>query len=203
LAPSFAASGNALSADRWIKKKNNQDLGDTNGPDFENYKPVSAWPLRLLQLQLALVYCHTWYRKFWGPTWFDGVAVYYSSRVEDLKRFPLPYVFENMWTIQFLTWSTLVLEFALFTLIWFRETRYFVLAGAVIFHLAIDYHMNIPFFEWLMITSYVLFIYPEDLARFLRFVQALLSKSGDKSKPEGQSKPEDISQPEDLSKTEV
>ncbi|MBS1997800.1 MAG: HTTM domain-containing protein [Cyanobacteria bacterium SZAS LIN-2] len=173
----FAASGNAISVDRLLKKKQNKESTDLEGPDFDNYKPVSVWPLRLLQLQLALVYCHTFYRKFWGANWFDGNAVYYSSRVEDLRRFPLPFVFENMWTIQFLTWGTLVIEFALFTLIWFRETRYLVLAGAVIFHLVIDYHMNIPFFEYLMIASYVLFIYPEDLARFLRFINKRLGKN--------------------------
>jgi len=192
----FAASGNAISLDRWLKKKRNQDLGDSSGPDFDNYKPVSAWPLRLLQLQLALVYGHTFYRKFWGASWFDGVAVYYSSRVEDLQRFPLPYVFEHMWTIQFLTWATLVLEFALFTLIWFKETRYIVIALAVAFHLTIDYHMNIPFFEYLMISSYVLFIYPQDLAWFLRLVAARLNKNKTASKAENQSENKTESQTE-------
>jgi hypothetical protein len=169
----FAASGNALSIDRLRNKSKTVDLP---GPAFENYKPVSIWPLRLLQLQLTLVYLHTFVAKFWGASWFDGNAVYYSSRVEDLKRFPLPYIFDHMWTIKFLTWSTLGLEFCLFTLIWIKETRYIVLACGVIFHLTIDYHMNIPFFEYLMIVSYVLFIDPKDLARGLRLIQGRLGK---------------------------
>jgi len=164
----FAASGNAISIDRWRKKSY---LQDPPGPAFENYKLVSIWPLRLLQIQLAMVYCHTWARKFWGQHWYDGVAVYYSSRVEDLKRFPLPFIFDQLWTIQFFTYATLGVEFALFTLIWIKETRYYVLAMGLSFHLVIDYHMNIPLFEYLMIISYVLFIYPEDLAKVLRFIQ--------------------------------
>jgi hypothetical protein len=176
----FAPSSKALSLERLLNKHNDDVAG---APAFENYKPVSIWPLRLLQLQLTLVYCHTFVKKFWGSAWIDGSAVYYSSRVEDLHRFPLPFVFDHMWTIKFLTWSTLGLEFALFTLIWIKEIRYWVLAAAVAFHLTIEYHMNIPFFEWLMIVSYVLFVYPTDLARWLRFAKSrLVKKKGPEAK---------------------
>ncbi|MBU6455290.1 MAG: HTTM domain-containing protein [Cyanobacteria bacterium REEB67] len=163
----FAASGRALSIDKWLADKK-QKTDDPARPDFDNYRSVSIWPLRLLQLVLWSVYCHTFVRKFWGETWYDGTAVYYSSRVEDLQRFPLPFVFDQLWTINFLTYATLALELALFTLIWVKELRYWVIGAAIIFHLTIDYHMNIPFFEYLMIISYVLFAYPQDVAWVLR-----------------------------------
>jgi len=169
----FAATGNALAVD---SRKNARTVENPSGSVFDNYKPVSIWPLRLLQLQLAMVYCHTFYRKFPGASWVDGNAVYYSSRVEDLQRFPMPFIFDHLWTIQFFTWSTLALEFALFTLIWIKETRYIVLACGVIFHLTIDYHMNIPFFEYIMIASYVLFVDSKDIARVLRFFRDRLCK---------------------------
>ena len=161
----FSASGKALSLDRLKEQKNKQDVSH----DFLSYTPVSIWPQRLLQLQLALVYAHTFVAKVFGQTWIDGTAVYYSSRVEDLQRFSLPYVFDHLWTINLLTWGTLLLEFALFTLIWIKETRYWTLVAAVFFHLTIEYHMNIPQFEFLMIYSYVLFVEPEHIAQALRF----------------------------------
>jgi len=37
--------------------------------------------------------------------------------------------------------------------------------------------MNIPFFEYLMISSYVLFIYPKDLAWLLRYMKGRFDKS--------------------------
>jgi hypothetical protein len=165
----FAASGRALSVDKWLADKK-EKTDDPSGPAFDNYKSVSIWPLRILQLELWLVYCHTFYKKFYGESWYDGTAIYYSSRVEDLQRFPLPFVFDQMWTINFLTYSTLALELALFTLICIKETRYWVIGLAVIFHLTIDYHMNIPFFEYLMIVSYILFVVPKDLAWVFRKV---------------------------------
>lgn len=154
----FSASGQALSLDNWLKGKQSADL---------IYKPVSIWPQRLLQLQLNLVYLHTVVAKAWGDSWVDGTAVYYSTRIEDLVRVKIPYIFDQLWLCQFFSWGTLVIEAALFSLIWIKELRYYVIVLAVFFHLMIDLHMNIPLFEWIMIFSYVLFIDSEDLRRFL------------------------------------
>lgn len=159
----FAPTGKALSLDRLLANKGKQ----SNAGDFMDYKPVSIWPQRLLQLQLALVYLHTFVAKVYGDVWIDGTAVYYSSRVEDLQRFPLPFVFEHLWTIQLLSWGTLIIEAALFSLIWLKETRYWTIVGAIFFHLMIEYHMNIPQFEFLMIYSYLLFVEDKYVAKAL------------------------------------
>ncbi len=156
----FSASGDALAIDG-LKKRRNEEA------NFDNYKPVSIWPLRLLQLQLCTVYCHAFFCKIVGGPWMDGTAVFTSSRLEDLRRLPIPFIFENRFTVAFLSWSTLILECSLWTLIWIKEFRYWVIAMAVIFHITIDWSMNIPLFEWLMIVSYVLFIDNQDLARLL------------------------------------
>ncbi|MBI5172854.1 MAG: HTTM domain-containing protein [Candidatus Melainabacteria bacterium] len=163
----FAASGNALSIDHLLNLKRNRAPESREEAEKFNYKSVSIWPMRLLQLQLALVYFHTFVAKFWGDTWVNGTSVYYSSRIEDLVRVKLPYVFDNLWTCQLLTWGTLVIELALFTLIWIKEFRYYVIALAIVFHLTIDLHMNIPLFEWIMMFSYVLFIDNQDLQKGL------------------------------------
>lgn len=177
----FSAAGQALSLDSWLENKR-KGLVDPMFTDFK-YAPVSMWAYRLLQLQLALVYLHTMVCKFWGPVWYDGTAVYYSSRIEDLIRVKLPYVFENLWTINLLTWGTLILETGLFTLIWIKELRYYVIACAIIFHLIIDLHMNIPLFEWEMIISYVLFIEAKHLERALVYIREKLKKLQKREQP--------------------
>jgi hypothetical protein len=159
----FAAAGNALALDG----RRSRHIENGN---FDEYTPVSIWPQRLLQLQLTVVYMHTFFCKIVGGPWIEGTAVFTASRIEDLQRLPIPFVFEHAWTINFLTWSTLALEASLFTLIWVKEFRYWVIAAAICFHLTIEYHMNIPLFEWLMIASYVLFIDAKDLARFFKWL---------------------------------
>jgi uncharacterized membrane protein YphA (DoxX/SURF4 family) len=168
----FAPSDRALSLRNYILRKQGRqaEIGTGAGPAFSDYIPVCIWPLRLIQLQVAAVYCQTFFCKVVGPVWIEGLAVYYSSRIEDLQRFPMPFVFQNLLLIKVLSWGTLVLEFALWTAIWIKEFRYPLLAMAVAFHIVIDWHMNIPLFEYLMISSYLAFIYPEDLASACRWL---------------------------------
>jgi hypothetical protein len=125
----------------------------------------SPWAQRLIQYQVSLVYLMGVLWKLDGSTWIDGTAMYYASRLEEFWRFPVPYLFEHMWTLKLITWVTLNIELALGTLIWFRKYRYPVIIAGVLMHLGIEYAMNIQLFEWLMIACYAVFIEPEDLKR--------------------------------------
>ena len=64
-----------------------------------------------------------------------------------------------------MTWGTLLVEFALGALVWFRDLRYPVLLAGLLLHLGLEYSMIIQLFQWVMISAYVLFIDPRDLRR--------------------------------------
>ena len=136
---------------------------------------ASPWVQNLLRFQIAIVYAHSFFSKMEGSTWWDGTAIYYALHMEDFYRFPVPLLFDNIMTVKLATWSTLVIELALWTLIWIRGLRYYVLAAGVILHLGIDWSMNLPFFEDLMIASYVLFLKPEDIERFVLYERQVLN----------------------------
>ena len=118
----------------------------------------------MIQIQSALAYFGTFYWKTLGKTWLDGTALYYSTRLEEFRRFPMPSL-ENPLILKLASWSTLFIEFAAGVLVWFRDLRYIVLLLGLCLHLSIEYSMNIPLFQWVIISTYVTFIYPEDLAR--------------------------------------
>ena len=59
------------------------------------------------------------------------------------------------------------MEFSLAALVWVRRLRYPLLAAGLLLHLGIEVSMNIPIFEWVMVSAYVLFLRPEDLRRWL------------------------------------
>lgn len=144
----------------------------------------SQWATRLIQLQLNIVYLHAFYTKSIGLCWQNGSAVYYAVRLDDFTRFPLPPLLDQSCMLQALTWMTLVIEFALGCLVWFRPFRYWILLLGVALHLGIDYALNLPMFEWLMITALVVYVYPKHLddllsrltARF-HYFRALIVKS--------------------------
>jgi len=163
---SFARSGDALSADNLIKSLR-QDWRHTGFAP----QPSAAWPLRMLQMQLALAYLDTFLWKFTGAKWLDGSAVYWATRMHEFIRFPLPVFLDNPFCLRLLTWSTLIVEFSLAVLIWFRETRYPVIIAGICLHFGIDHFINLPVFEWVFISMLVLFIYPEDLAEFAAWVR--------------------------------
>jgi hypothetical protein len=149
----FSPAGKVLSLDsRWW------------GNGEKSYAP---WAMRLLQLQLAFLYLYAFVWKVTGTMWLSGTAIYYTSRLLEFWRFATPYVFEHMWTIKLWSWFTLLIEFALGTLVWVKELRYPVLLSGVLLHLGIDYSMNIPLFGPIMMSTYVLFVEPADLERLL------------------------------------
>jgi hypothetical protein len=63
------------------------------------------------------------------------------------------------------SWSTLALEFSLGVLIWVKELRYILLALGLLLHLSLDYSLNIPLFQWDVLSAYVLFVDPADVSR--------------------------------------
>jgi len=135
----------------------------------QNSPPILCrpWTQNLLRFQIALVYAQSTLAKMDGETWWNGTAVYYANRMEDFSKFPIPFIFDRMLGYQIATWATLAIEIALWTLIWVKELRYYVLVLGVLLHLGIDWTMNLPIFEHLMIASYVLFLKPEDVECFV------------------------------------
>lgn len=156
----FGRSGDALSFDSLLKslKKDWRVVGFV--PPLQ---PI--WVVRMLQMQLTLAYLDTFLWKASGTKWLDGTAVYYATRMQDFMRFPLPFFMDNLIFLSLLTWGTLIIEAWMFSLIWFRKTRYTVLALALMMHFGIDLFINLPVFEWVFMSMFILFVYPDDLAK--------------------------------------
>lgn len=160
-------AGDCYSVDRLIAKLKNPNLP----------VPVkSQWAMRMLQIQVCIAYWHTFCCKMGGEQWWNGTAVYYASRLQDLQRFPLP-IADNLMLCRILTWFTLVIEGSMWTLVWIKEFRYFVLFGALMLHLGIDYSINLPVFEWAFIFALISFIEPVDVRKAVNFLTGKFQKS--------------------------
>jgi hypothetical protein len=153
----FAPAGAALSLDRVIRLRNKQE-----GPEVE---PRAPWAQRMIQLQLSLLYLTSFWWKLKGHAWLNGTALYYVIHLHEIRRFPLPSWLLNTAMLKFGGWLTLALEFSLGILIWVRRFRYYLLLLGVLFHLCIEYALNIPMFQWDVLSAYVLFVEPRDLKR--------------------------------------
>ncbi|MFO0911649.1 MAG: HTTM domain-containing protein [Pirellulales bacterium] len=119
-----------------------------------------CWALRLWQLEMCLIFLGCAYSKAQGDYWLDGRALFYASRLDDLfDRFPSPaFLWETMPLLKWMGWMVILLELSAPILIWFRETRTWTLVVLILFHLAIDYTMNLFLFHWIMIAGWLTFV---------------------------------------------
>ena len=55
---------------------------------FWSAQTKANWPIRLIQVQLSLIYLAAARSKLSGETWLNGTAVSYALRVADMQRVP-------------------------------------------------------------------------------------------------------------------
>jgi hypothetical protein len=151
----FMPSGLAASVDRWLKEPRG----------VWDFPARAIWPLRLVQVQVSILYIAAVWAKVRGVTWNDGTAVSYAFRIEDISRFPVPdFVTDSLVLVNLLTFGTLAIELSIGMLVWNRVLRPWVLLLGVGLHLGIDYAVRVGFFSYAVLVAYVAFV-PPDAAR--------------------------------------
>jgi hypothetical protein len=126
----------------------------------------APWALRLMQVQLSVLYLATAWTKLRGTTWNDGTAVSYALRLDDLERLPLPHlVTDSVLVANLMTYGTLAVELAIGVLVWNRRARPWVLGAGVALHLGIDYSIRVGFFTLAMLVLYLAFVPPDAATR--------------------------------------
>jgi hypothetical protein len=169
----FSPCGHTLSIDSLLSKY---------FPQFKKKRTWPLWSMRLIQIQISVVYLWTFWHKTKGNTWIDGSAVYYATRLEFMKNFSIPLLLDSYFVLKLLTWSTLAIEFALGFFIWFKDYRKYVIFLGIMFHLGIEFIMTIPFFELYMIALFINFIPPQNIKHYImnlrfKFANALQDSS--------------------------
>ncbi|AHZ83340.1 hypothetical protein Bb109J_c2729 [Bdellovibrio bacteriovorus] len=158
----FTPCADAFSVDRWRLRLKGK------APEVPAEK--APWALRMIQIQFCIIYIATVLFKIKGDRWVDGTAVYIATRLDDFVRFELP-LLNSMVLIKCITWSTLLVEFALGTLVWVKELRYWVLLAGVGLHLGIEFTMSIPVFEWAMIVVMISMVDSRDIEQWIERLQ--------------------------------
>jgi hypothetical protein len=147
----LAPSGTSLSVDRWRTARDR----------FWEFPSRAPWPLRLMQIQLCVLYFTSVWDKVRGTTWNNGTAVSYALRLSDLTRFSTPAWFNNSELLaNLLTFGTLAIEAGLVVLVWNRRTRPWILALGIAMHLGIELTIEIGFFSLAVITAYLVWVPP-------------------------------------------
>jgi hypothetical protein len=134
--------------------------GRRTGPVF-----IHPWPLRLLVLQMMVMYgCNGLY-KVCGQSWQDGNSLYYVLNDITLVRFSYVQMPVPVWITRLLTWTVLVWEITFPLSVCLRWTRTPALLFGASFHLGIFASMELGGFAPYALCLYLPFIPWERLTR--------------------------------------
>lgn len=142
----------------------------------------APWAIRLLQLQLSIIYLASVRSKMSGHAWPDGTAVSYALRLYDMLLLPTPHAFSaDPLLVNVATWGTLALELSLGILVWNKRLRPWILAAGIVMHTTIALTINVGFFTPAVFVLYLAFVPPtaiRDLPSTVRQRLATASDSG-------------------------
>jgi hypothetical protein len=138
----------------------------------------APWGLRMLQMQVSMLYAFSVIAKLHGDTWQDGSAVGRALQLGDLQRLVVP---EGLSTsvaiVALLTYGTIVVETALAICLWLPRAKYVAMALGVSIHLGIEATLLIGWFSLTVISTYLAFVPGDVLRRGLELGRRRLTRA--------------------------
>jgi hypothetical protein len=110
--------------------------------------------------------------KIGSESWRSGEAITFVGK---LKYMVAPTLVDSFPTgdgmKMILSWIVILFELSFPVLVWFRQTRLWVLLFGIVFHLVIFFVLTLPDFGLIMILSYLIFLNDNDYERVKRLLQ--------------------------------
>lgn len=128
-----------------------------SGPRNPSGRPVyvPAWPVRLLFVQLVLIYFVNGVYKLAGPAWREGEVLQTVLTNLAWTRFAYAQLGVPVWLLRLLTWTTLAWELGFPLLILGRRTRVAALGLGVFFHIGTGVLLRLTMFPLYMLCLYL------------------------------------------------
>ncbi len=130
-----------------------------------------AFPLRMIQLQVAVVYLFTFWLKLYSALWLNGETIYHALQLQSFASPIGDWLFslQAQGVYQLATMGALVAEgffiIGVFAPIFQPRLKILALVMGALLHIGIGVAMAIPNFSLVMLISYVLFFDPAWIQR--------------------------------------
>ena len=127
--------------------------------------------MRLIQIQLCVIYVFSGLNKLKGQSWWEGTALWEALSFYDLAIIDFSFLLKVPALAALLTWFTLLFELYFPVLIWTPKLRNTLLVTGVFVHAFIAVFMGLYFFSLIMLSAYILFISPQTLKNWVARLQ--------------------------------
>ncbi len=154
--------GRCLSVDAWLRRPR---------PPRVPWLPAlqrarASVGLRLVQIQMAIVFFFAGTEKLRGSDWWDGDAIWYAMTDYEFNALPLGFFAANMWLVNALTYGSLLVELGYAFLVWDHKTRPIFVVAGIALHIGVAIAMGLVLFAVPMIAGHLAFAPSTWLDRF-------------------------------------
>jgi hypothetical protein len=145
--------GRTLSVDAWLRR---------DRPPRIEWLPAlqdarASVGLRLVQIQMVIVFFFAGTQKLQGADWWDGDAIWYAMTDFEFSVLPLAPFAEHMWLVNLLTYGSILVELGYAFLVWDRKTRPIFVVAAIVLHIGVAISLGLVLFAVPMIAGHLAF----------------------------------------------
>jgi len=123
---------------------------------------VPGWPLRLIQLQIAIVYISAATLKLQSLDWVHGTILFSVLNNPSFSYFDFTPLARFPWIFIFLTYFTLVGELSFIYWVWIPSHRRVALGMVAMLHIGLLFTLNVHYFSEIMLCSLTAFLIPTE-----------------------------------------
>jgi hypothetical protein len=154
-------SGSAVSVDRFLAVRRGRAPATAPATVGANFA------IRLIQVHMCIIYYFAGASKLMGAAWWKGSATWMLFASQEYQALDMTWLAWHPWLVEMLTHFTVLWELSFCALIWVRQLRPLVLAGAVILHLGIGATVGIWTFSLIMLVGCASFLPAEGVRTLL------------------------------------
>lgn len=130
----------------------------TKKKQFKQADILSSLMIRMMQVQISVIYAYTGWEKLKGGSWWDGTALWSVMANPQMTTMDYSFLRAVPWTIPLVAYLTILFEVYFPVLVAWRKTRYPLLLMGLLFHSGIAIFMGLWPFAAVMVSTYFLFI---------------------------------------------
>ncbi|WP_374080392.1 HTTM domain-containing protein [Bdellovibrio bacteriovorus] len=147
---SFTQSCERLSVLNLLRKKTAFQFSDT----------LSSVMIRMMQVQICVIYAYTGWEKLKGGSWWDGTALWSVMANPQMTTMDFSFLRSVPWSIPVLAYTTIIFEVYFPAMVAWPKTRNLWLLAGFFFHAGIGVFMGLGPFATTMVSTYFLFLNP-------------------------------------------
>jgi hypothetical protein len=131
--------------------------------EFRQSDFISSMMMRMMQVQISVIYVYTGWEKLKGASWWDGTALWSVMANPQMTTMNFEFLRNVPWMIPVVAYMTILFEIYFPAMIVSKKMRLPWLVMGAFFHLGIAIFVGLWNFAFVMVSTYFLFIDPIEL----------------------------------------